>query len=124
MADDDAAQSLSKLLWPEGDRTKPKIKGNYDWLRAWIEQPALNGLPVQKLLDHPDLPPRSTSQNTPPKNPNEEELRCLQVLQTTDIPPDKVDDVVAGYFDDPQKVKKVKQGNRQVDGNHDLARRG
>ena len=53
---DDAAQSLSKLLWPEGDRTKPKIKGNYDWLRAWIDkQPALNGLPVQKLLDHPDL---------------------------------------------------------------------
>ena len=34
------------------------------------------------------------------------------VYKTTDIPPDKVDDVVAGYnLDDPQKVKKVKQGN-------------
>jgi hypothetical protein len=50
------SEALSKLLWPEGDRTKPPTKANVDWLRNWIDQqPELKELPIQKLLDSPDL---------------------------------------------------------------------
>lgn len=53
---DRPSEALSKLIWPEGDRTKAHIKANVDWLRNWIDQqPEIKDLPIQKFLDNPDL---------------------------------------------------------------------
>ena len=53
---DRPSEALSKLIWPEGDRTKAPIKANVDWLRNWIDQhPEIKDLPIQKFLDNPDL---------------------------------------------------------------------
>lgn len=53
---DRPSEAISKFLWPEGDRTRPPIQANVDWLRNWIDQqPEIKDLPIQKFLDSPDL---------------------------------------------------------------------
>ncbi len=51
---DKSSESIIAWLWPDG-AGKAHNQGNVDKLDKWITESSIAGLPIQKLLDHPDL---------------------------------------------------------------------
>ncbi len=51
---DKSSKSIIAWLWPDGAGTAHN-QGNVDKLNKWITESSIAGLPIQKLLDHPDL---------------------------------------------------------------------
>ncbi len=98
--EDKSSKSTIAWVWPDGVDKAPN-QDNVTALRGWIDK-SIGDLPIQKFIDHPDL-----------KNYREkaiEELLSNRVFKMTDVPEEKLDQVIDGYkLDNPTNIEKVKQ---------------